>query len=125
MAAAGNELEAVPLRYLIGADGPWDGRDGELIMAPYGTAVAPRLLFQVLAELSVTAGKQAVRTAIAGQAQARTHEGGAPGRLIVLDFGMACEAIHFEDLGLVYRTVNLGEALELGCYGEPRGRHCI
>src|SRR6476659_8340023 len=42
MAAAGNELETVPLRYLIGADGPWDGRDGELIMAPYGTAVAPR-----------------------------------------------------------------------------------
>ena len=88
-------------------------------------APAPRLLFQILAELSVTAGKQAVRTAIAGQAQARTHEGGAPGRLIVLDFGMACEAIHFEDLGLVHRTVNLGEALELGRYGEPRGRHCI
>lgn len=42
MAAAGNELEGVPLRYLIGADGPWDGRDGELIMAPYGTDVAPR-----------------------------------------------------------------------------------
>ena len=42
MAAAGNELEGAPLRYLIGAEGPWDGRDGELIMAPYGTAVAPR-----------------------------------------------------------------------------------
>ncbi|MGZ3293805.1 MAG: hypothetical protein ACXU9D_11100 [Xanthobacteraceae bacterium] len=42
MAAAGNELEGAPLRYLIGSDGPWDGRDGELIMAPYGTAVAPR-----------------------------------------------------------------------------------
>ena len=88
-------------------------------------ASAPRLLFQVLAELSVTAGKQAVRTAIAGEAQAGTHEGGAPRRLIVLDFGMACEAIHFEDPGLVHRAVNLADTLELGRYGEPRGRHCI
>src|SRR3981081_3146186 len=42
MTTGQNPLAGVPLRCLIGGDGAGEGKDGELIMAPYDATVAPR-----------------------------------------------------------------------------------
>src|SRR5262249_53362383 len=82
-------------------EGDVPGR-GFRIPAPENSdAAAARLVLQILAELLVAAGEKALRPAVTGEGQTRSHESRTPWGLVMVDLRMSGEAVHLEDLGVI------------------------
>src|SRR5262245_27880447 len=118
---AAEDEDAISLFVIEESDVPCRGIR---IAAPeHDDASALRLASEIIAEALIAAGTEASRAAVAGEAKAGADERCAPRRFVIPDLRMARDPEHLQDLRIVHRTVNLGDAPEMRGNGKPRYWH--